>query len=152
MHGFDVTAIQKYLNTDGKPSEFVKEYTKRAICLRQSHKSILSLSDQQETLNATLDSEQLADFVGLVVAYAAYSSLPQKYKDVKLATLDMSAEQLFFINACVKWCAKVTVLSDVHAPSPARCLVPAMNMPEFSRAFGCAPGTPMNPHKKCTFW
>ncbi|KAL1444082.1 hypothetical protein MTO96_045685 [Rhipicephalus appendiculatus] len=75
MHAFDVDGIQ--VNEDNKPivtREFIKEYTKRAVCLRQSHKSVLSLSGQQETLNDTVDSENLAELVGTMVAYAAYSS------------------------------------------------------------------------------
>ncbi|KAL1479378.1 hypothetical protein MTO96_051892, partial [Rhipicephalus appendiculatus] len=64
MHGFDVNGIQKQVNKEGEPSEFVKEYTKRAICLRKSHKSVLSLSGQQEMLNDTVDSENLADLGG----------------------------------------------------------------------------------------
>ncbi|KAH8042494.1 hypothetical protein HPB51_023542 [Rhipicephalus microplus] len=75
----------------------------------------LSLNDQQATLNETVDSENLADLVATVVAYAAYSSLPRKYKDVKLATLDLSTERLFFINHCVKWCAEES--EEQHAPS-----------------------------------
>ncbi|XP_075744559.1 membrane metallo-endopeptidase-like 1 [Rhipicephalus microplus] len=153
MHAFDVDGIQ--VNKHNKTiltSEFVKEYTKRALCLRHSHKSVLSLSGHHETLNDTVDSENLADLVGTMVAYAAYSSLPQKYKDVKLVNLDISTERLFFINHCVKWCAERTTLEKRYAPLRSRCIVPLMNMPEFSRAFGCAPGSPMNPREKCAFW
>ncbi|KAL3184307.1 hypothetical protein MRX96_032108 [Rhipicephalus microplus] len=118
----------------------------------------LSLNDQQATLNETVDSENLADLVATVVAYAAYSSLPRKYKDVKLATLDLSTERLFFINHCVKWCAEES--EEQHAPSylqrhalpRSRCIVPLMKMSEFSRTLNCAPETPMNPRRKCTFW
>ncbi|KAL1415645.1 hypothetical protein MTO96_029132 [Rhipicephalus appendiculatus] len=49
-----------------------KQYTKRALCLRRSHRSILSLSGLQEVLNDTVDSENIADYVGTKIAYAAY--------------------------------------------------------------------------------
>ncbi|KAH7956434.1 hypothetical protein HPB52_009661 [Rhipicephalus sanguineus] len=153
MHAFDVEGMQG--NKERRPfvtSEFIKEYTKRAVCLRRSHKSVLSLSRQQGILNDTVDSENLADVVGTMIAYAAYSSMPAKYKDVKLVSLNISAERLFFINHCVKWCAERNTLPERYAPFRSRCIVPLMNMPEFSRAFGCAEGTPMNPRNKCTFW
>ncbi|KAH8039435.1 hypothetical protein HPB51_007313 [Rhipicephalus microplus] len=127
-------------------------YLDGPIALNYGGLGMLSLSGQHETLNDTVDSENLADLVGTMVAYAAYSSLPQKYKDVKLVNLDISTERLFFINHCVKWCAERTTLEERYAPLRSRCIVPLMNMPEFSRAFGCAPGSPMNPREKCAFW
>ncbi|KAL3223692.1 hypothetical protein MRX96_049693 [Rhipicephalus microplus] len=127
-------------------------YLDGPIALNYGGLGMLSLSGQHETLNDTVDSENLADLVGTMVAYAAYSSSPQKYKDVKLVNLDISTERLFFINHCVKWCAERTTLEERYAPLRSRCIVPLMNMPEFSRAFGCAPGSPMNPREKCAFW
>ncbi|XP_075730603.1 membrane metallo-endopeptidase-like 1 [Rhipicephalus microplus] len=112
----------------------------------------LSISGEEPKLNHTLDSENLADLVGTTVAYSAYSALPQKYKDVGLAGFDMSTDRLFFVNNCAKWCAQNSVANGPYAPQRSRCIVPLMNMPAFSSAFGCAAGTPMNPRKKCTFW
>ncbi|KAH6933941.1 hypothetical protein HPB50_019133 [Hyalomma asiaticum] len=108
--------------------------------------------DVRNELNDYLDSENLADLVGTTIAYSAYASLPPKYKRVALAGYDMSTERLFFVNHCVKWCAQHSQLSNRYAPFRSRCIVPLMNMPEFSNAFGCAAGTPMNPRKKCKFW
>ncbi|KAL3253460.1 hypothetical protein MRX96_054592 [Rhipicephalus microplus] len=153
-----------YVGSQGRRSDpaFVEEvyrimqspflYLYGPIALNYGGLGMLSLSGQHETLNDTVDSENLADLVGTMVAYAAYSSSPQKYKDVKLVNLDISTERLFFINHCVKWCAERTTLEKRYAPLRSRCIVPLMNMPEFSGAFGCAPGSPMNPREKCAFW
>ncbi|KAL1415640.1 hypothetical protein MTO96_029127 [Rhipicephalus appendiculatus] len=153
MHGFDVKGIQdlegyKPHDTD----DVMKEYTKRALCLRKSHKSVLYLIDQEEMLNETLDDENLADLVGTKIAYEAFASLLPPYRDEILAGLYMSAEQLFFFNRCAKQCAQHAVPGKRYAPYRSRCIVPLMNMPEFSRAFGCVVGKPMNPQEKCTFW
>lgn len=106
----------------------------------------------QEALNNTLDSENLADFVGTKLAYAAYDSLPEEDKSVKLAGFIASSDQLFFMNYCVGWCARYASLPKRYSPYRSRCIVPLMNMPEFARAFGCDAGTPMNPDNRCTFW
>lgn len=37
-------------------------------------------------------------------------------------------------------------------PSPWRVNVPLMNLPAFSDAFGCKPGSRMNPSKRCSVW
>ncbi|KAH6933937.1 hypothetical protein HPB50_019129 [Hyalomma asiaticum] len=113
---------------------------------------MLSLRRQQERLSDWKDSENLADLVGTMISYAAFASLPRKYRDVKLVGLNMTSEQLFFMNQCVKWCAHRSTLTEPYAPYRSRCIVPLMNMPEFSRAFGCAAGTPMNPREKCAIW
>ncbi|KAL1474104.1 hypothetical protein MTO96_038238 [Rhipicephalus appendiculatus] len=77
LHAFDVA----HLGGEFWSSvEVYKEYTKRALCLRRSHRSVLSLSGQQEVLDDTLDSENLGDFVGTMIAYAAYASLPDARK------------------------------------------------------------------------
>ncbi|KAH7956435.1 hypothetical protein HPB52_009662 [Rhipicephalus sanguineus] len=114
--------------------------------------SRLHISVKEETLNETLDVENLADLVGTKIAYEAFSSLAPAYRDEILAGLDMSAEQLFFVNSCAKLCAQHAIPAKRYAPYRSRCIVPLMNMPEFSRAFDCAAGTPMNPREKCTFW
>ncbi|XP_049271282.1 neprilysin-1 [Rhipicephalus sanguineus] len=156
-HAFDVTGIET-IKKRQEPTElwlfneFKEEYTKRALCLRHAHKSVLSSSGRQEALNATADSENLADLVGTMISYAAFDSLPAKYKRGTLAGLDMSAEQLFFINTCTKWCAQRSRPTEDYAPYRSRCIVPLMNMPEFSTAFRCAAGSPMNPRKKCAIW
>ncbi|KAL3236384.1 hypothetical protein MRX96_048248 [Rhipicephalus microplus] len=127
MHAFDVDEIQ------------------------HSHKFVLSLNGLHETLNDTVDSENLADLVGTMVAYATYSSLPPKTQ-VKVVNLDISTERLFFINHCVNWFAERTTLEERYAPLRSRCIVPLMNMPEISSVFDCTPGPPINPPEKCAFW
>ncbi|XP_075744578.1 endothelin-converting enzyme homolog isoform X2 [Rhipicephalus microplus] len=148
MHAFDVSTLEDYWGTE----EIRNEYTKRALCLRRSHRSVLSLSGQEELLNETVDSENLGDLVGTRLAYEAFTSLPEEYKRVTPAGFNMSSERLFFINLCNQWCARNSKPTLRHAPPRSRCIVPLRNMPEFSRAFGCAARTPMNPDKKCTFW
>ncbi|KAH6933939.1 hypothetical protein HPB50_019131 [Hyalomma asiaticum] len=157
MHAFDVAGIESIkrrlmYNEVWLFREFKEEYTKRALCLRQSHKSVLSFGGRQEILNQTLDAENLADLVAAKIAYAAFDSLPAKYRNITLTRFRASPEQLFFINHCVRNCAHRSRLAENYAPYRSRCIVPLMNMPEFSDAFRCAPGTPMNPIHKCNLW
>ncbi|XP_065289060.1 neprilysin-1-like isoform X2 [Dermacentor albipictus] len=153
MHAFDVEGIM--YNEEYEPwdsIDIIKEYTKKAVCLRQSHRSVLSFSARREALNDTVDSENMADLVGAMTAYATFASLPPAQANVTLVGLDMSAERLFFVNHCVMWCHEYGTSHVSYAPDRSRCIVPLMNMPEFASAFGCALGEPMNPRKKCNFW
>ncbi|XP_049520703.1 neprilysin-1-like [Dermacentor silvarum] len=107
---------------------------------------------RHQMLDDTLDSENLADFVGVRIAYHAFTSLSHRERTLTLAGLNISAERLFFISHCVKSCARYSRVTSEYAPYRSRCIVPLMNMPEFSNAFGCGAGQPMNPKKKCNFW
>ncbi|KAL1458889.1 hypothetical protein MTO96_043391, partial [Rhipicephalus appendiculatus] len=136
MHAFDVQGMGLLLQRSESPDKV----------------DILSLIPMQEALDDALDSENLADFVGDKIAYDAFASLVPTSRDETLAGLDMSADQLFFVNSCAKVCAQHAIPGTRYAPYRSRCIVPMMNMPEFARAFGCATGTPMNPRTKCSFW
>jgi len=63
------------------------------------------------------------------------------------------------LNVVQKLCVRQTpgeeesrVLTDSHAPNSARVNLVLANMEEFSTAFGCPPGSPMNPVKRCRVW
>ncbi|KAL1476175.1 hypothetical protein MTO96_018752 [Rhipicephalus appendiculatus] len=126
-------------------------YSIGPIALNYGGLGMLSLTGEQN-LSAYRDNENLADLVGTKIAYQAFASLIPEERTETLAGLDMSPEQLFFFNHCVKWCAQFSTFPINYAPFRSRCIVPLMNMPEFSSAFGCAAGTPMNPPEKCNFW
>ncbi|KAL3241987.1 hypothetical protein MRX96_021523 [Rhipicephalus microplus] len=112
---------------------------------------MLSLSRLEETWDDKVDSENLCDLVGTTIAYAAFALLPKNYLSVQLVGLNLTSEQLFFINHCVAYCANGSELAERYAPIRSRCIVPFMNMPEFTAAINCAAGTPMNPRRKCNF-
>ncbi|XP_054929731.2 neprilysin-1-like [Dermacentor andersoni] len=155
MHGYDVKGTMYDASGTQRQwatPEFLANYTEKAICLRESHKAAKKMKARQAVLDDTLDSENLADFAGAAIAHAAYASLPALQRNLKLPGLNLTAEHLFFIGHCAKWCENMYNHSARYAPGRSRCIVPLLNMVEFSDAFGCAPGTPMNPAKKCVFW
>ncbi|KAL1469042.1 hypothetical protein MTO96_025120 [Rhipicephalus appendiculatus] len=132
--------------------DVMREYTKRALCLRKFRKSVLSLSGLLQALSDELDSGNLADFVGTKMAYDAFEYLVSEYRDQNLAGLNMSVQQLFFVSHCAKWCSEDNSTKPPYEQPRARCIAPLMNMWQFSSAFGCAAKTPMNPQEKFTFW
>ncbi|KAH8027272.1 hypothetical protein HPB51_003779 [Rhipicephalus microplus] len=106
----------------------------------------------RQELSNFYDSENLADLVGVKIAYDGFSSLPRSQRTRILSGTNITAERLYFISHCVKWCREVQFGSGRYAPDRSRCIVPLMNMPEFSKAFECAAGDLMNPTEKCGFW
>ncbi|XP_075744110.1 uncharacterized protein LOC142802912 [Rhipicephalus microplus] len=96
MRAFDVRGIhtlEGYVPDEN--DDVIREYTKRALCLRRSHKSVLSLRGQEETLSDELDSENLADLVGTKMAYDAFEHTEQRARipDHFLLFEDRSSEK-----------------------------------------------------------
>ncbi|XP_075540051.1 membrane metallo-endopeptidase-like 1 [Dermacentor variabilis] len=107
---------------------------------------------RQAALNDTVDSENLADLGGTLMAFSAFDSLAPPKRDVMLPSLNLTARQLFFVFQCSKWCYYAGGKTGRHASGRYRCVVPAMNMGEFSEAFRCKSGDRMHPDNKCVLW
>jgi endothelin-converting enzyme/putative endopeptidase len=67
--------------------------------------------------------------------------------------------QQFFIAYAQNWCTndrpqfdRMLVQTDPHSPNPIRVKGVLVNVPEFSRAFSCKEGQPMDPAQKCRVW
>ncbi len=67
--------------------------------------------------------------------------------------------QQFFIAYAQNWCTndrpqflRMLVQTDPHSPNPIRVKGVLVNTPEFSKAFSCHTGQPMDPAQKCRVW
>ncbi|KAH7959684.1 hypothetical protein HPB49_013041 [Dermacentor silvarum] len=143
----DATYVEKYYDYGTRDDAWLRR------------RLIKVLRPRQDVLNDTVDSENLGDLGGTTMAYSAFTSLPPSKRDITLPGVAMTANQLFFVGHCTPWCEKRTTNSppwlagyDRYPPGRSRCIVPLMNMPEFSDAFHCKQGSYMNPPNKCMFW
>ena len=104
----------------------------------------------------------MADNGGLRIAYNAFKhwkSLTEADRQ-HLPGITLNSEQIFFLAFAQLWCgtytdtfAKRAMEIDVHSPYPHRVLGALSNMPEFSAAFQCKPGTKYhNNNSGCTLW
>lgn len=77
----------------------------------------------------------------------------------ELPGLELSHDQLFFLNYAQIWCGSMRpedalskLRSSVHSPGVIRVIGPLSNSKEFSDAYKCTLGTQMNPTNKCSVW
>ncbi|XP_077524161.1 membrane metallo-endopeptidase-like 1 [Amblyomma americanum] len=157
-HAFDVSNVEvstwlewfKLQNTTTH-----QLYASKVLCLRSSYIQAES-ETRDRTLDTRTDKEGLVDCMGVQLAYAAYRSLPDAERRETLPGVDLTAEQIFFVSHCLKWCSSVPgtrrAPGGLYWHSRSRCIVPLRNMAQFSEAFSCKRGDPMNPVKKCSFW
>lgn len=98
--------------------------------------------------NRSLSAEH-TDTASLLAEVASLGALIDAYRNVsdnrRLVLLEhMTGEQLLFIAICYAKC-----IGSYYIVDDSLCNAVLQNVPEFSEAFGCAPGTPMNPHQQC---
>ncbi|KTF71252.1 hypothetical protein cypCar_00048251 [Cyprinus carpio] len=90
----------------------------------------------------------------------AYQNYVKKHgKEAPLPGINLSHEQLFFLNFAQIWCgthrpehAVNSIKTDVHSPGKFRVLGSLQNFPEFAKAFQCPKDTNMVPEKICRVW
>jgi putative endopeptidase len=129
----------------------------RAKCLEQQYAGFEAMPKGFVNGKTTL-SENIADLGGVKMAFKAYRSLRKDAAKVYVAD-GYTEDQQFFIAVGQAWCTRdrpaelaKRLQSDSHAPPKFRVYGALRNLREFSEAFSCAPGTPMNPAKACTVW
>ncbi|XP_037946606.1 membrane metallo-endopeptidase-like 1 [Teleopsis dalmanni] len=142
-------------------------FRNRSECFRQQYSNYLH-NDPDEFQNALKLREIIADSDGLSLAFNTYLNWLSKMDPESrgplmretLPDLNYSNTQLFFINFAQARCAAAYVAEQPSEMFPfdqqteERYDVngPLSNFIEFSREFGCAAGTPMNPGEKCVVY
>lgn len=163
LHAFDNTGAR--FDKDGNyrawwDQETANGFANRAECLAKQYdgKPIEGTNvrvDGRKTLG-----ENIADNGGYEVSLRAYRKWVQANgPEQVLPGLGLSQEQLFWVSMATTWCSSKPAkqvaeqsLWDVHSPNKFRVNYPASNLKDFSDAFNCPPGSPMNPINKCELW
>lgn len=109
--------------------------------------------------NNTL-GENIADNGGIRQAYQAYRNYVKEHgEEPPLPGIDLSHDQLFFLNFAQVWCgthrpeqAVNSIKVDVHSPGKFRVLGSLQNFPEFAKAFSCNKSSYMVPDNICRVW
>ncbi|OAQ26349.1 zincin [Linnemannia elongata AG-77] len=171
-HGFD--NIGRNYDYTGRvknwwTNETEKAFNEKSQCFvnQYGNFSIKGPDGKNYNVNGQLTlAENIADNGGLKQAYRTWQSRFQSdpsgftYKNFKLPGLEKyTPDQLFFISFGRLWCSKERpewlmqlIRGNAHPPWRFRANGAVQNSVEFSLAFKCKAGTPMNPIKKCEVW
>ncbi|KAL1419013.1 hypothetical protein MTO96_025481 [Rhipicephalus appendiculatus] len=95
------------------------------------------------------DAENVADLAGAALAFRTYVNLSAR-NGTAVQHNSEEQRQMFFVGLCLKHCEREESDASLFAPSPIRCIVQLKNMREFSSAFRCHDGDPMNAASKCS--
>ncbi|XP_076623898.1 uncharacterized protein LOC143343172 [Colletes latitarsis] len=166
-HGFDDSG--RVYDRKGSPMEWLAAmaaaYDQRALCFVDQFNKYSLVKGENTTVegygNQTI-GENIADTMGLLAVYRAYQRRERKcvQPDPALPGLEnFSNDQIFFLSFANTWCEaedpEATLRSakyDVHSTGRLRVIGSVSNSEDFSKAFSCPVGSPMNPENKCNIW
>ncbi|XP_054713585.1 endothelin-converting enzyme 1-like [Uloborus diversus] len=107
-------------------------------------------------------SEDLPDYIGMTLTQKLiekYLLEDERAYEFTLPSLNFTTRQLLFLSMAQMWCTvrsteneQLHYETDIHTPPNFRIIGMMQNSEEFSKAFFCSPGRPMNPHLKCSFF
>ncbi|KAI1285214.1 Neprilysin-1 [Halotydeus destructor] len=167
IHGFDDEGKQydKFGNLrDWWTSRTESEYNDRAECFINQYENFREPTTGLYVNGVDTQGENIADNGGVRMAYKAYRNYVKKYglQSDPLLPGTMSrftSDQLFFLSFASIWCEnerresmRNTVKYGSHSPSRFRVIGTLVNSKDFSKAFQCPAGSPMNPRGKCVLW
>ncbi len=139
--------------------EVAAKFEERAQCVDDFYSNYEVAEGAKVNGRLTL-GENIADIGGVKEAFQAYKNWEARQNPAPPSSVTgLTSEQLFFVSWGQVWCTIATeefqrlqVTADPHSPARFRVLGPLSNNPDFSRAFSCAEGTPMNPKNSCEVW
>ncbi|XP_029805502.1 membrane metallo-endopeptidase-like 1 isoform X1 [Suricata suricatta] len=163
-HGFDDNGrnFDKNGNMQDWWTNFsAQHFQEQSECMIHQYENYSwDLAGHQNVNGFSTLGENIADNGGVRQAYKAYLKwMAEGGRDQQLPGLELTYDQLFFINYAQVWCgsyrpefAVQSIKTDVHSPLKYRVLGSLQNLAAFSDAFHCAQGTPMHPRERCRVW
>ncbi|MCI4341079.1 MAG: M13 family metallopeptidase [Thermoplasmata archaeon] len=137
-----------------------REFDARAQRVREQYNGFEPLPGEFVNGQLTL-GENIADLGGVRLAYAALLRRLSREPERRQTVDGWTPEQRFFLayaqiwrSTCREGELRRRLAIDPHSPPPYRVQGVVTNLPEFSAAFGIAPGRPMSPppEKQVTIW
>lgn len=116
--------------------------------LSASSEAAFDLREKCINVSGAGDQSVFPEIPALQLAYSAYLEASKDAEKEAPISQDFSEEQVFFLTMCYMTCKRK---KSYHSFS-ANCNRLARNSLDFADAFGCPPGSNMNPLNKCVFF
>ncbi|KAK9365862.1 hypothetical protein V1509DRAFT_655158 [Lipomyces kononenkoae] len=134
-----------------------REFDSRAQCFVDQYSEYTVVDDYGNVLHVNgklTEGENIADNGGIAAAFNAWKKREAISPSPLLPGLNLTKEQLFFVNYGRWWCGKIRpgtaaqrIYTDPHSPSFVRVLAVAEDSQDFIDAFQCK-----NKQPRCVLW
>ncbi|XP_057329161.1 neprilysin-4-like [Microplitis mediator] len=141
-------------------NETIFQYAGKTDCFVKHYEEYYEKDIDQHVDGVLTLNENIADNGGLHEAVLAYRRWKARHgQEPYLPGFSyLSHEQLLFLGFAHLWCEDYSpkslkwMLRDSHSPGHVRLKAVLKNSKEFSDAWKCPIGSPMNPPEKCRLW
>ncbi|KAK0395996.1 hypothetical protein QR680_001524 [Steinernema hermaphroditum] len=138
----------------------IVKFEEKAQCIEDQYSNYVLEQISMRINGRSTKGENIADNGGLKQAYRAYKKYESHHPTPpQLPGVNLTHDQLFFLNYAQIWCGTMNdkeavrkLRTSEHSPGAIRVKGPLSNSIDFSKAFNCPVGSPMNPVKKCRVW
>ncbi|XP_018496661.2 neprilysin-1 [Galendromus occidentalis] len=163
-HGFDDKGRQFDEHGNLKQwwqHEALQRFKDKARCMIEQYSGYRVKEINMMINGFKTQGENIADNGGIMQSYTAFRRRQDELKSTKirLPGVNFTDEQLFFLTYAQIWCSSSTIeraIQDVrfsdHTAPRYRVIGALSNSKEFSTAYRCPIGSPMNPRRKCSVW
>ncbi|KAK9468482.1 hypothetical protein V1512DRAFT_259596 [Lipomyces arxii] len=134
-----------------------REFDSRAQCFIDQYSEYSVIDEEGNVLHVNgklTEGENIADNGGIAAAFAAWKKTELTSPSMLLPGVNLTKEQLFFVNYGRWWCGKIRpgtaaqrIYTDPHSPSFVRVLAAMEDSQDFIDAFKCTAKTP-----RCVLW
>ncbi|TMS35769.1 hypothetical protein L596_003092 [Steinernema carpocapsae] len=136
------------------------KFEEKAQCIEDQYSNYVLEQISMRINGRSTKGENIADNGGLKQAYRAYKKYESHHPTPpQLPGVNLTHDQLFFLNYAQIWCGTMNdkeavrkLRTSEHSPGAIRVKGPLSNSIDFSKAYDCPLGSPMNPVKKCRVW
>ncbi|CAH1975093.1 unnamed protein product [Acanthoscelides obtectus] len=156
--------IVSYLRNNGETyftkNETLDRFHNDSICIMQDYNNFEYLRDEFSKNGTQTFEENVADYLGVILAYRAYQNWVSRHGSEKLLpSINLTQNQMFWVAASSYMCHEPRMSKEhvnpsisVHGAPSFRVMGRLMSSKDFARDYGCALGSKMNPKEKCILY
>nr|CAI5822306.1 unnamed protein product [Callosobruchus analis] len=141
-------------------NETIDKFHSNSVCIMDQYNNFEYIRDEFSKNGTQTFEENVADYLGVILAYRAYQNWVSRHGSEKLLpSVNLTQNQMFWVAASMYMCHEPLLSKEhvrpeiaIHGAPNFRVMGRLMSSKEFANDYGCAIGSKMNPLEKCILY